>query len=111
MENIDEDCAVKIAVRERPLFAIEEKGASKQNEERFITSEGKVLIVDNRPYIFDHIIGPEANQEDLYCSVIQPLVNKTLQGFDSTVFAYGQTGTGKTYTMGLQFDVSVFGIK
>lgn len=28
-----------------------------------------------------------------------PLVNEALEGYTCTIFAYGQTGTGKTYTM------------
>lgn len=47
-------------------------------------------------------------QEELYYSVVQPLVLKTIEGYHSTVLAYGQTGTGKSYTMGLQCDVVSF---
>lgn len=34
------------------------------------------------------------------CSIVFfPMVNEVLEGFNCTIFAYGQTGTGKTYTM------------
>lgn len=36
---------------------------------------------------------------DLYRHIAFPIVEKVLQGYNGTVFAYGQTGTGKTYTM------------
>lgn len=40
---------------------------------------------------------------DLYRHIAFPIVEKALQGYNGTIFAYGQTGTGKTYTMaGLQ---------
>lgn len=42
---------------------------------------------------------PARSRADLYDETVRPLVDSVLQGFNSTVFAYGQTGTGKTYTM------------
>ena len=36
---------------------------------------------------------------DVYKNVVTPLINQVLEGYNCTVFAYGQTGTGKTYTM------------
>ena len=36
---------------------------------------------------------------DLYYEVFRDLVDSVLKGFNGTIFAYGQTGTGKTYTM------------
>lgn len=38
-------------------------------------------------------------QIDVYKSVVSPLLEEVLQGYNCTVFAYGQTGTGKTFTM------------
>ena len=32
-------------------------------------------------------------------AVVEPLISQVMQGYNCTVFAYGQTGTGKTYTM------------
>ena len=40
-----------------------------------------------------------SKQQDLYDESFRPLVQSVLQGFNGTIFAYGQTGTGKTYTM------------
>jgi kinesin family protein 11 len=38
-------------------------------------------------------------QIDVYMSVVHPVINEVLAGYNCTVFAYGQTGTGKTFTM------------
>ena len=38
-------------------------------------------------------------QVDVYRCVAKPLVDEVLAGFNCTIFAYGQTGTGKTFTM------------
>lgn len=35
----------------------------------------------------------------MYKSVVHPLIDEVLSGYNCTVFAYGQTGTGKTFTM------------
>lgn len=35
----------------------------------------------------------------MYQTAISPIVTEVLEGFNCTIFAYGQTGTGKTYTM------------
>lgn len=42
---------------------------------------------------------PEADQALIYHDVVAPIVKEVIQGYNCTVFAYGQTGTGKTYTM------------
>nr|GLL46193.1 kinesin-like protein KIN-5C [Ipomoea trifida] len=53
----------------------------------------------DRVFTFDKVFGPSAQQRDLYEQAIVPIVNEVLEGFNCTIFAYGQTGTGKTYTM------------
>ncbi|XP_028067149.1 kinesin-like protein KIN-5B isoform X2 [Camellia sinensis] len=53
----------------------------------------------DRIFTFDKVFGPKAQQRSIYDQAIVPIVNEVLEGFNCTVFAYGQTGTGKTYTM------------
>ncbi|KAL6559172.1 Kinesin-like protein KIN-5C [Orobanche hederae] len=53
----------------------------------------------DRVFVFDKVFGPGARQKDLYEQAIVPIVNEVLEGFNCTIFAYGQTGTGKTFTM------------
>ncbi|PIN02856.1 Kinesin-like protein [Handroanthus impetiginosus] len=53
----------------------------------------------DRVFTFDKVFGPNAQQKDLYEQAVVPIVNEVLEGFNCTIFAYGQTGTGKTYTM------------
>jgi kinesin family protein 11 len=45
------------------------------------------------------VFGPDSNQEKVYSQAIVPIVQEVLDGFNCTIFAYGQTGTGKTFTM------------
>ena len=52
-----------------------------------------------------------SKQYDLYLESFSPLVDSVLDGFNGTIFAYGQTGTGKTYTMeGVPSDVNNRGV-
>ncbi|KAJ4705284.1 Kinesin-like protein [Melia azedarach] len=53
----------------------------------------------DRVFTFDKVFGPSAQQRELYEQAVVPIVHEVLEGFNCTIFAYGQTGTGKTYTM------------
>ncbi|BBN07677.1 kinesin family member 11 [Marchantia polymorpha subsp. ruderalis] len=53
----------------------------------------------DRTFTFDKVFGPTSQQKDLYDQAVIPIVHEVLDGFNCTIFAYGQTGTGKTYTM------------
>ena len=48
---------------------------------------------------FDAVFAPTASQRRVYEEVALPIVDGVLRGYNGTVLAYGQTGTGKTYTM------------
>ena len=54
-----------------------------------------------RDFQFDYSFGPTSMQDEVYNTVARPVVNDALRGYNATVLAYGQTGTGKTYTMGI----------
>jgi kinesin family protein 11 len=49
-----------------------------------------------RTYPFDLVFGPDADQALLYQEVVAPMLEEVLHGYNCTLFAYGQTGTGKT---------------
>ena len=51
-----------------------------------------------RIILFFHLIF-SSKQTDLYEETFRDLVDNVLSGFNGTIFAYGQTGTGKTFTM------------
>ncbi|XP_038988983.1 LOW QUALITY PROTEIN: kinesin-like protein KIN-5A [Phoenix dactylifera] len=53
----------------------------------------------DRTFVFDKVFGPTSKQKDLFDQAVSPIVNEVLEGYNCTIFAYGQTGTGKTYTM------------
>ncbi|XP_047542256.1 kinesin-like protein KIF3A isoform X1 [Vanessa atalanta] len=52
-----------------------------------------------RIYAYDAVFDSNTSQMDIYVQTANPIVEQVLKGYNGTIFAYGQTGTGKTYTM------------
>ncbi|KAM7143616.1 kinesin-like protein KIF19 isoform 5-T6 [Molossus nigricans] len=52
-----------------------------------------------KTFTFDTVFDQHASQEDVYRATTQQLVAGVISGYNATVFAYGPSGTGKTYTM------------
>lgn len=65
----------------------------------------KNIIVNENVFTFDHVLGPQITQKEIFDRLIKPLVVNLKLGFNCTALAYGQTGTGKSYTMGLNSKV------
>ena len=61
-----------------------------------VSSLGLITLAPTRTYPFDLVFGPEADQALIYHDVVSPMLDEVLQGYNCTLFAYGQTGTGKT---------------
>ncbi|GJX12540.1 kinesin-like protein KIN-UB [Tanacetum coccineum] len=55
---------------------------------------------DSDTYEFDEVLTESASQKRVYEVVAKPVVESVLDGYNGTVMAYGQTGTGKTFTLG-----------
>jgi hypothetical protein len=53
-----------------------------------------------KAFAFDRVFDSLSTQDELYHGVAVEAVSNFLKGHSSTIFAYGQTGTGKSYTMG-----------
>ncbi len=95
---------VKVVVRVRP-FSDGERSYS--NIVHVDCINGGVRLVHlnqvrespDKHFAFDAVFGPDSTQMDVYNRVARPIVENVLEGYNGTIFAYGQTGTGKTYTM------------
>lgn len=57
-----------------------------------------VSAIDDKDYIFDKVFPDSCTQEDIYKSVCG-LVHAVIRGYNATIFAYGCTGSGKSYSM------------
>ena len=58
---------------------------------------GVVIPPTTKTYSFDRVFGFVADQAVVYKEVVAPILDQVLSGYNCTLFAYGQTGTGKTY--------------
>ncbi|KAL4164846.1 hypothetical protein KRP22_003587 [Phytophthora ramorum] len=89
---------VQVAVRCRPLNS-REKASGRGAVVQCKPHSNEVAVVKRKTYTFDRVFGQYSTQKDVFSSVVRPAVDEALAGYNCTVFAYGQTGTGKTYTM------------
>ena len=97
---------VKVVVRVRPLSRKEIQDghdeATKADEDSGrITCQNPKADADEPPktFTFDAVFAPSITQRKLYDVCSAPVVASVLEGFNGTIFAYGQTGAGKTFTM------------
>ncbi|XP_043662955.1 LOW QUALITY PROTEIN: kinesin-like protein KIN-7I [Drosophila teissieri] len=51
------------------------------------------------PCVFDYVFDEGANNQEVFDRMARHIVHACMQGFNGTIFAYGQTSSGKTYTM------------
>ncbi|KAK6590664.1 kinesin-like boursin [Cryptosporidium xiaoi] len=111
-QNIIEENGVnvKVIVRCRPLTEQEKKDPNNFNilQTKIDTKEvvvsqqtlgRKIDSYSTKLFSFDGVCGSFTSQRDLFKQYVVPIVDEVLLGFNCTIFAYGQTGTGKTYTM------------
>ncbi|KAI8376166.1 P-loop containing nucleoside triphosphate hydrolase protein [Radiomyces spectabilis] len=111
--------AVQVALRIRPLT---ERDRAKprfagQSSNDILRAHDKTVHVlpHNKSFTFDYVFGPDSRQSEIFSVLGQRLIQKFVQGYNVTILAYGQTSSGKTYTMGTaqhtgQFDMENEGI-
>ncbi|ESR58472.1 hypothetical protein CICLE_v10018796mg [Citrus x clementina] len=96
---------VRVAVRLRPRNAEETVADADFADCVELQTELKRLKLrknnwDSDTYEFDEVFTESASQKRVYEVVAKPVVESVLDGYNGTVMAYGQTGTGKTFTLG-----------
>lgn len=95
---------VKVVVRCRPPMDRE------SNHKLVVTVDelARKISVENpnpdkhsavRDFTFDATFAPGCKQKAIFDDTALPIIESVLEGYNGTIFAYGQTGTGKTFTM------------
>ncbi|KAL1924413.1 uncharacterized protein VTP21DRAFT_7448 [Calcarisporiella thermophila] len=98
--------SVQVALRIRPLTELDRNQPrfSKQKATEILAvteAHNSVTIVPyNKQFTFDHVFGTDSTQESIFDTCVRNLLQKFIQGYNVTILAYGQTSSGKTYTMG-----------
>uniref|UniRef100_A0A8C7KSX6 Kinesin family member 5B n=1 Tax=Oncorhynchus kisutch TaxID=8019 RepID=A0A8C7KSX6_ONCKI len=90
------ECTIKVMCRFRPLNSSEVARGDKYIPK--FTGEDQVSI-SGKPFMFDRVFGSNTTQEQMYKASAQKIVKDVLEGYNGTIFAFGQTSSGKTHTM------------
>nr|XP_019594034.1 PREDICTED: kinesin-like protein KIF11 [Rhinolophus sinicus] len=97
---------IQVVVRCRPFNLAERKASAHSvvecdhvRKEVSVRTGGLADKSSRKTYTFDMVFGASTKQIDVYRSVVCPILDEVIMGYNCTIFAYGQTGTGKTFTM------------
>jgi len=102
------ESGITTAVRFRPLNGRELAASGGDKAWETMSSERTVVMLDEtgKPttserdrYTYDHAFGEETKTVAVYDAVAREIVQGAMQGINGTIFAYGQTSSGKTHTM------------
>ncbi|KAI9262487.1 P-loop containing nucleoside triphosphate hydrolase protein [Helicostylum pulchrum] len=92
--------AIQVAIRIRPLTE-RDRSQPRYSGDVLRAQEKHVQIVpQNKYFTYDHVFGNDTYQSDIFAALGQRPVQKFVEGYNVTMLAYGQTSSGKTYTMG-----------
>jgi len=93
---------VKVVVRCRPANAREKA----LNSQKIVKIDRRTLAVslvkgseEPKTFTYDNVYDDDSRQKDVYDETAYPLVKSVMEGYNGTIFAYGQTGCGKSFTM------------
>uniref|UniRef100_A0A8D3AZ34 Kinesin-like protein n=1 Tax=Scophthalmus maximus TaxID=52904 RepID=A0A8D3AZ34_SCOMX len=93
MADVPAECNIKVLCRFRPLNQSEIVRG-----DQFIPKfQGDDTV--GRSYVFDRVFPTNTTQEQVYNTCAKQIVKDVLYGYNGTIFAYGQTSSGKTHTM------------
>ncbi|KAH0566960.1 kinesin heavy chain isoform X2 [Cotesia glomerata] len=91
--------SIRVVCRFRPLNDSEEKAGSKFVVKFPSGGEENCISIGGKVYLFDKVFKPNATQDKVYNEAAKSIVTDVLAGYNGTIFAYGQTSSGKTHTM------------
>uniref|UniRef100_W5LDM8 Kinesin-like protein n=1 Tax=Astyanax mexicanus TaxID=7994 RepID=W5LDM8_ASTMX len=90
------ECNIKVLCRFRPLNQSEIVRGDKFLP---VFQENDTVILGGKSFAFDRVFPTNTTQEQVYNSCAKQIVTDVLGGYNGTIFAYGQTSSGKTHTM------------
>ncbi|KAL6944941.1 hypothetical protein ACO0QE_002383 [Hanseniaspora vineae] len=90
---------IKVYVRVKPS-ALDNNSSSQLAPPWFFNERENIVgHTDIGGFQFDRVFGPTEKTTDIFHDAVHDLVNKVFQQYNCTIFAYGTTGSGKTFTM------------
>jgi kinesin family protein 18/19 len=58
----------------------------------------ETVLIREKKFAFDRVFDGNGTQQEIFGSTTETLIKDVLEGYNGTVFAYGPTGAGKTYS-------------
>ena len=108
--EVDADCGFFSVVRvqeQKALTIVEYMGIAENDYEREENLKENPALANYHSFTFDYVYDQDSSQEMVYENSGRSAVLSVLEGYNATLIAYGQTGTGKTFTMeGFHFDLA-----
>ncbi|XP_068168195.1 kinesin-like protein KIF21A isoform X3 [Antennarius striatus] len=108
MTTGQDESSVRVALRIRPQLA-REKIEGCHICTYVMPGEPQVILGNDKAFTYDFLFDMDSQQDAIYTTCTEKLIEGCFHGYNATIFAYGQTGSGKTYTMGTGFDVNIPG--
>lgn len=94
---------IKVFCRFRPrneLEINEEKGIlCKNSSQNVINYDNNTVVIDQNQFNFDYVFRENSTQENVFNTAALPVIEDMLRGYNCTIFVYGQTSSGKTFSM------------
>lgn len=104
---------IKVFARLKPCQNINQQLIKREDQALYISSHGQVetnagisavtgVPEDNSKWLrfrFAHVFRMDSSQKNVFEVAAKDVVEAFLEGYNGTIFAYGQTGAGKTHTM------------
>ncbi|XP_063767239.1 kinesin heavy chain isoform X3 [Eleginops maclovinus] len=96
MADANAECNIKVLCRFRPL----NKSEILRGDKFIPIFQGEdTVILGGKSYVFDQVFPTNTTQIQVYNTCAKQIVKDVLDGYNGTIFAYGQTSSGKTHTM------------
>ncbi|KAJ4881983.1 P-loop containing nucleoside triphosphate hydrolases superfamily protein [Raphanus sativus] len=94
-EFLDLKGNIRVFCRVKPLDSKKSRAPVSSDARNIII---KLTESKRKTYNFDRVFQPDSSQDDVFLE-IEPVIKSVIDGYNACIFAYGQTGTGKTFTM------------
>ena len=90
--------SIKVAIRIKPSNSPVNTWGIDESEST-ITLLKKSSSNENVSYKYNHVFGPTSTTKQIFDEIGDDIIKGVMNGINGTIFAYGSTGSGKTYTI------------
>ena len=100
---IDDSQPIRCIIRIKPPPTNSDNGSKNSSEKEIddicLKANSTNINLKSKEFIFDWVADESVSQQEFFNNVANPVINSFFQGKTSTIYTYGQSGSGKSYTM------------